>query len=87
VPAQVVDELVARDRVHPGRQQLGGIVGVPLGVDRQQHLLHEILRLGCASPDARKSAFVVASQVPSEPLEQGTVGSRVAVETGNHQVL
>jgi hypothetical protein len=60
---------------------------VALDVDRQQGLLHEILRLGCASPDADKPALVVASQVPAQPLEQGSMGSRIAVEASKHQLL
>ena len=42
-PAQQIHQLVARDRVHPCRQRLVGIVGVALVVHRQQRFLHEIL--------------------------------------------
>ena len=42
--AQQIDELVTRNRVYPGRQRLGGIVGMPLIVHRQQRLLHDIRR-------------------------------------------
>ena len=63
---------------------------MPLGVDRQQRLLHGILRLGCASPRlcAQTEAFVVTLAGAEQTLSsKGTVGSRVAVEAGNHQVL
>src|SRR5712691_436338 len=34
-PAQIVDELVSRDGVHPGRKWLPGVVGVALEMDSQ----------------------------------------------------
>ena len=43
--AQQVDDLVARDGVHPGRQRLAGVVGVAPAVHGDQCFLHQILDL------------------------------------------
>ena len=42
----MVDQLVARDGVDPTREGLVAIERCPLGVDRDQGLLHQILHLG-----------------------------------------
>jgi Alcohol dehydrogenase GroES-like domain len=83
--APLVDQLVPRYGIHPGRQQFSGVIGVALDVDRNQRLLHEILRLRCASPDAREPAFVIGPQVPAQPVEQCPMRRRVAVKAGYHQ--
>src|SRR6202020_104762 len=54
--AECVYDLVARDRVHPGRERLPGVPGVALKVDRQQGLLHCILDVRVPNPGARKRA-------------------------------
>ncbi len=55
-PAHRVDDLVARDRVDPGRQPEAAVPGLPLQMDRQQSLLHDILDIRVADPGARESA-------------------------------
>ena len=86
-PAQVVDELVACDRVDPGRERLARIIGVSPGVDGEQRLLHQIFRLRGATSDPREPALVVPAQQPAQPLEQLAMRRRVAVEAGNHQAF
>src|SRR3984893_3901834 len=84
---QMVDELVARNRVHPWREGLDRIVGMTAGMDRQQHLLHQILRVRCASSNPPQLPPVVAAQVVAQVLEQRAMSRRVAVQAGEHQIL
>jgi len=42
-PAKGVDDLMARDRVHPRREPHAAVPSLPLQMDRQQSLLHHIL--------------------------------------------
>lgn len=44
-PAQQVDQLVTRNGIHPGRQDLIGIIGDTARMDGQESLLHQVLRL------------------------------------------
>src|SRR5713226_6151990 len=58
-PAQIVDELVSSDSMHPGRKWLPDIVGVALEMDSQQHFLHQIFSLRRAASDAGEFALVI----------------------------
>src|SRR5438552_14831130 len=69
-PAQIVDELVSSDGVHPRRQRLPGVVGVALEMDSQQHFLHQILGLRRAASEAGEFALEIGSQPAAKPVEQ-----------------
>src|SRR5438046_2165554 len=69
-PAQIVDELVSGDGVHPGRQRLPGVVGVALEMNGQQHFLHQILGLRRAASEAGELALEIGSQPAAQPIEQ-----------------
>src|SRR5258706_16444878 len=86
-PTQEIDQLVARDRVHPWRQRLRWIVGMSLEVDRQYRLLNQILRLCCASPSSREFALEIGTQMAAQSVEQRAMRSRVAIQAGKHQCL
>ena len=86
-PAQEIDQLVARDRVHPRRQRFRRIVGMSLDVDGQHRFLHQIFRLFCAPPNSRELALVIGTQTTAQSFEQRAVRGRVAVQAGKHQCL
>jgi len=44
-PAQQVDQLVARDRIDPGGDRLPRVIRMPLIVNGQKQLLHQVLDL------------------------------------------
>src|SRR5882757_10725961 len=69
-PAQIVDELVSSDGVHPGRKELPGVVGVTFEMDCQQHFLHQIFSLSRAATDAGEFTLVIGSQPAAQPVEQ-----------------
>ena len=73
--AQEIDQFVARDRVHPGCQWLCRIVGVPLEVNCQHGLLHQVLRLRRAAAGPGKLALVIGAQMPTQALQQRPVGA------------
>src|SRR5258708_4370867 len=52
-PAQIVDQLVSSDGVHPGGKWLPGVVGMALEMDGQQHFLPQIFSLRPSATDAR----------------------------------
>src|SRR5229473_1301237 len=60
-PAQIVDELVSSDGVHPGGKWLPSVVGMALEMDGQQHFLHQIFSLRRAASDAGEFALVIGS--------------------------
>src|SRR2546430_2537461 len=84
---QMIDELISRNRMHPGGQRFVWVVGMTLDMDRQQCLLHKVLRFGSASSDARKPALVIGSQSAAQSVEQGPMGSGIARQAANHQVF
>ncbi len=83
-PPHRVDDLVARDRVDPGRQPGAAVPGVPLQMDRQQSFLHDILDIRVADPHARKRPSRHRANRPADLLEQPTIGRLVARQGGAH---
>ena len=82
--AQRVDDLVARDRVHPGRERLLGVPGVALEMDRQQGLLHCILNVRVPDPGARKSAARHRPHRPTDVLKEAPVRALIARDRCGH---
>jgi hypothetical protein len=74
----MIDELIPRNRMHPGCQRFARVVGMTLNMDRQQRLLHKVLRFGSAPSDAREPALVIGSQSAAQSVEQGPMGSGIA---------
>ena len=83
----MINQLVAGDGVHPRRQRLCRIIGVPAGVNGHQSLLHQVLGLAGASSYARKLALVVRPQVAAQPREQQTMSRRVPLKAPRSSTL
>ena len=82
--AVMVDQLVSSDGVDPGGHQLSAVKGGALGVDRDQSLLHQILRL----PQIRlQPTAKIRLQTRMKPLQKTPVGGRVAIKRAQHQRL
>lgn len=58
-PTEKVDQFVARDRVNPGCERVGRIVGMSLDINGQHRFLNQIFGLRGAPPNACELAFVV----------------------------
>src|SRR6266853_2505687 len=83
-PPQDVDQLVPGDRRHPGPNGPGLIPGSPLQVDREQHLLHNILsfafwRAQPPTPGAGNSPYMWGQR-----HQELSVGARVAGHVRAH---
>ena len=85
-PAHGVDDLVARDRVHPGAELLAHVPGVALEMDRQQSLLHRILDIRVAHPGARKRRPRHRPHRAADLLQQPPVDPLVARHGGPHHL-
>src|ERR1700730_5769544 len=83
--AEIVEKLVARDRMNPGSEELRWIISVPPRMDRDQNLLQEILRVHRPSADSREPSFEVGAQMAAQPRQQRPVRRRIALEARDHE--
>jgi len=81
-PAQMVDELVAGERIRPGREWKRPVVAVALQMHRKECLLDEILDFGGGGADAPGE---VPTEVATEHAEELTVRARVPLQAADHQ--
>lgn len=79
---QVVDQLIAGDRVSPGREGQGTVIAVTLQMHREQRLLHQVLDLRGAGPD---TAGEVAAQMATERAQELPMRGGIALEAADHQ--
>ena len=70
---QIIHESVARDRIDPGRKELGPIIRMPSGVESDQSLLEKILRIGRALADPRELPLEIRPQVDAQLVQKGLV--------------
>lgn len=81
--AQVVDQLVARDRMGPGGDRAPRIVGVSGEMQGEQSLLQHVLGLArFVAPGAGQHLPEIAAQPETDRVEEAPIGSRIAVERG-----
>src|SRR6516164_5895963 len=82
---KIIQEFVTRDRVHPRCEWLRSIVRLPMGMNGDERLLQEVLRLGGPMTDSCKVVSVVRAQVGGETLQKLVICSCVAFEAGCHE--
>ena len=58
---------------------------MPMGVDGDQCLLQEVLRLRGAMAYSCEAVPVVGPQIAAEPLQELVIRFSVAIQTGNHE--
>jgi hypothetical protein len=85
-PAQIVDQLVLRDRPHPGQQRLPLVPGLALQMHSQQRLLHHVLDLFRTQPVSGKTALHQPTQDRRKAPEHTAIGIRVAAVGSPHQL-
>ena len=76
--AQRVDQLVAGDRKQPRRKRGADVPGVPLQMDRQQNVLHDVLGLIDRLPCPRQTAARRGPEHRRDGLEQAMIRRIVA---------
>ena len=85
-PAQVVDQLVAGDGIHPRKQRLALVPGVALEMHGQQRLLNHVLHILRTEPVLSKAAARQSTQYRRELLQQAVIRPRIAAHGGPHQL-
>jgi hypothetical protein len=79
----MIDELVARYREEPRRKRSRTVIGLPLGVKRQQGFLHKIFHIG--SSRIGHAPTVIGDQQSPQGMEQMPVGGFVPIKGTQHQ--
>ncbi|MCY1239240.1 hypothetical protein D9M72_520230 [compost metagenome] len=82
--AQQVDHLVARNRMHPGRQGLVTLIGVALVVHGEQTFLDEVFHF--IGP-AKEALAQKSAQVRAELLQECLVGGGVSIKAAHKQIV
>ena len=82
--AQQVHQLLARDRMHPGRQGLIDAVSVALVMHREQGFLHKILNVIWPM---KKFFPEKSAQVHAQRFQEFVVGACVAVQSPQQQLF
>src|SRR6185312_3085179 len=80
--AQVVDQLVAGERVCPGCERKRPVVALALQMHGKECLLDEILDFSGGPADASGE---VSTQVAAEDAEELTMRARIPLQAANHQ--
>ena len=74
--AQMVDQLVARDRTQPGLQRLRLVPGVALQMHGQQSLLDDVLAIRIRPTGRRQAARCHGTQPGSDAQQQAAIAPR-----------
>lgn len=83
-PAQMVDELVARDRMSPGRHRARRLIGMAGEMQRQQRFLQHVLGLArLAAAGARQQPAQITAQACADGVEEDLVRGGIAGECGD----
>ena len=84
-PAQMIDQLVARDGAQPRLERLRLVPGVALQMHGQQCLLNDILAVRRAASRRHKAAAHDGAQPQRDMAEQPPIGLVVALPCQAHQ--
>ena len=84
-PAHGVDQLVARDRPHPGAERHRRVPGMALEMNGQQGLLHNVLGFLDREPGTSEPAPRDRTDRRRQAGQQPVVGGRIARHGGTHQ--
>src|ERR1700722_19921773 len=82
--SEIVQKLVPRDRMDPGRERAQPIVGIPVGMNRDQRFLPKVFCFCWTMPNQGEAIAVISAQVSCQSLEKSVVRCSVAIETGGH---